>query len=119
MRTAQAWACGWLAAAALSACAPVAPPGPVRAAAESLPRYRCDHETEFTVRFADDTAAVDAGPHDHELLLRDAGGVTPQQTVYSNLRLRAEFGLGPTGSEAVLHYLSPALDVHCQRQAQR
>ena len=68
---------------------------------------------DFTVRFADDTATVEAGARGSEVLLRDAGGVTPQQTVYSNPRLRAEFGLGASGREAILRYLSPPLVAHC------
>jgi hypothetical protein len=84
-----------------------------------LPRYRCDHDIEFTVQFGDDTATVDAATRGSEMLLRDAGGLTPQQTVYSNLRLRAEFGLGASGREAILHYLSPPLVAHCLRDEAR
>ncbi|WP_427914280.1 hypothetical protein ACPWT1_04885 [Ramlibacter sp. MMS24-I3-19] len=50
-------------------------------------------------------------------MLRDAGGVTPEQTVWSNDRLRAEFGLPPGDAGAVLHLLQPqASTVRCQRQ---
>jgi hypothetical protein len=80
-------------------------------------QYRCDDATEFTVRFADDGAAVDEPARGSQQLLRDAGGVTPQQTVYSNGRLRAEFGLGGRGDEASLHYVSPPLQLHCVRAA--
>jgi len=88
-------------------------PGPVTA---GLHRYRCDQALEFTVRFDDGTAVLDAGPRGNEVLLRDAGGATPQQTVYSNTRMRAEFGLGATGREAILRYAQPALTAHCQQQ---
>lgn len=81
--------------------------------AAGLTRYRCDQGVEFTVRFIDDTAVLDSAARGHELLLRDAGGLTPQQTVYSNSRLRAEFGLGGAGREATLRYLAPALVAHC------
>ena len=81
--------------------------------ADSLQRYRCDQNFDFSVRFTDDSAAIDAGSHGNDVLLRDAGGVTPQQTVYSNPRLRAEFGLGASGREAILHYLAPQLVVNC------
>lgn len=105
-----------LAGAALGACAPVSPTGgAARAGAEPLSsRYRCDHAAEFTVRFANDSATLEA-PAGSEQLLRDAGGITPQQTVYSNPRLRAEFGLGERGDEALLHYFSPPLERHCVR----
>jgi hypothetical protein len=108
-----------LAGAALCGCTSIGPsPPPAPAATASpLPHYRCDHNIEFTVRFADDTATVDAGARGSEQLLRDAGGVTPQQTVYSNPRLRAEFGLGASGGEALLHYLSPPMEMHCVRVA--
>jgi hypothetical protein len=79
----------------------------------SLPHFRCDHDIEFTVRFDDGTAQIEAGPLGSETLLRDAGGVTPQQTVYSSTRVKAEFGLGNQGREAVLHYVAPPLEVHC------
>jgi hypothetical protein len=79
----------------------------------SLQRYRCDQNFEFSVRFSDDSAVIDAGSRGNDVLLRDAGGVTPQQTVYSNPRLRAEFGLGANGGEAILRYLAPQLVVNC------
>ena len=44
------------------------------------------------------------GSRGNDVLLRDAGGMTPQQTVYSNARMRAEFGLGASGREAILRY---------------
>jgi hypothetical protein len=125
-------AIGLLATAALSGCvsAPLAeepipapapstepapgasPAAPVSPAA-SLQRYRCDQNFDFSVRFADDSAVIDAGSRGNDVLLRDAGGVTPQQTVYSNPRVRAEFGLGASGSEAILRYLAPQLVVNC------
>jgi hypothetical protein len=83
--------------------------------ATALQRYRCDQNFEFTVRFMDDSAVIDAGSRGNDVLLRDAGGVTPQQTVYSNPRLRAEFGLGAGGREAILRYLSPQLVVNCAK----
>ena len=110
-----AWHCAWLAAAALCGCAPFASTSARDPLARVLPHFRCDDDTEFTVNFRDDMAIVDAGTRGSELLLRDAGGITPQQTVYTNPRLRAQFGLGADGSEAVLHYLAPALQVHCRR----
>jgi hypothetical protein len=81
----------------------------------ALPHYRCEHDVEFTVRFVDDTALLDAGPRGYDVLYRDAGGITPQQTVYSNPRARAEFGLGASGSEAILRYPLLPLVVRCVR----
>jgi hypothetical protein len=89
-----------------------APEFPGQAAA---PQYRCDQNTAFTVRFTNDSAVLDVGARGSEVLLRDAGGITPQQTVYSNPRLRAEFGLGAGGREAILRYLSPASVLNCVR----
>ena len=117
-----------LTALALQACttpAPQVPPAPAPPALVPPPEarvaddvrpplhYRCDDRTDFSVRFANDTAVLDRGVLGNDTLLRDAGGLTPQQSVYSNARLRAEFGLGPGNREAVLHYLSPAKDVRC------
>ena len=120
--------CALLTTLALQACttptlqvppAPAPPalvPSPeVRGADDARPpsHYRCDDRTDFSVRFANDTAVLDRGALGNDTLLRDAGGLTPQQSVYSNARLRAEFGLGAGNREAVLHYLSPAKDVRC------
>ena len=78
-------------------------------------RYRCEHGIEFTVRFVDDTALLDAGSRGYDLLYRDAGGLTPQQTVFSNARLRAEFGLGSGTNEALLRYPALPLVARCVR----
>jgi hypothetical protein len=115
-----------VAAAVLAGCAsrpaepPAAPPASTPAPRASGPgpsaaRYRCEQGLEFSVRFADDTAVIEERARAGEVLLRDAGGVTPQQTVYSNQRLRAEFGLGATGREARLNYLPEQRMAHCQR----
>ena len=66
-------------AAALAGCATVDPAGSVA----ERPRYRCEHDIAFTVRFVDDTALLDAGPRGYDLLYRDAGGLTAQQPVYA------------------------------------
>ena len=81
--------------------------------AAGLPRYQCEHGIEFTARFIDDTAVLD-GTRGKDILYRDAGG-QGAQTVYSNPQLRAEFGLGASGREAVLHYLLPPLEARCVR----
>jgi hypothetical protein len=124
---------GGLAAALCGACAVRAPappgppvtqpaPTPPGEAPATAPRpadavtYRCGAGLALSVRAAQDTVEVDGLPQGPELLLRDAGGVTPQQTVFSNPRLRVEFGLGPDGREATLHRLQPpAPDLQCRR----
>ena len=67
------------------------------------------------MRFVDDTAVVEMAPHGTEVLLRDAGGVTPQQSVYSNGKWRAEFGLGASAREAVVRFLASPQVVKCMR----
>jgi hypothetical protein len=98
--------------------APISPPRPANppsrpAAAAPGAHYSCDQGTDFTVRFADDSAFIDSTKGGSEVVLRDAGGLTPQQSVYSNAHLRAEFGLGPAGREANLHYLPQPRVAHC------
>lgn len=122
-----------LAAAVLGACtspptvapAPTVPttpavPAPAAAAsspgAAALPRYRCDQGIAFTVRQGEDSVTIDAGARGRHVLLRDAGGVTPRHTVYSNDGVKAEFGLGAAGDEAILRYQEPPLVARCQRE---
>lgn len=78
------------------------------------PLYRCENGIEFRVKFIDDTAVLE-GPGGRDLLQRDAGGQGPRQTVYSNPRMRAEFGLGASGREAVLRYPLLPLVARCVR----
>lgn len=78
-----------------------------------LPLYRCEQGLQFTVRFVNDTAVL-KGARGDDVLLRDAGG-QGAQTVYSNPRLRAEFGAGASGREAVLQYLQQPLVARCLR----
>lgn len=110
-----------LAACGLAGCAAVSlpPPPPLanvtpaepQATAPAAPpsgqRYRCEQDLTITVQLASDSATVDAGPRGREVLGRDAGGLTPRHTVYSGPRLRAEFGIGADGREALLHWLAP------------
>lgn len=129
---ARACATAW-AAAVLAACTVLPEPPPSAPASEPSPaavpasppagrpdaavlHYRCDEDFTFTVSFSDGTATIDAGSHGIETLLRDAGGMTPQQTVYSSTRLKAEFGLEPGGRGARLLYASPALEARCVRE---
>ncbi len=75
-------------------------------------RYRCENDVAFTVRFANDSAAINSN-RGYELLYRTAGGLTPIQTVFINSRMKAEFGLGATGREAILRYLQQPVVVRC------
>ncbi|TFZ02004.1 hypothetical protein [Ramlibacter humi] len=78
-------------------------------------RLRCDDGLQLRLRVLQDEVQVDGLPGGREVLLRDAGGVTPQQSVFSNARARAEFGLGAQASEAVVHLLQPQpRDLHCR-----
>ena len=90
------------------------------------PVYRCEHGIVFTVKFADNTALLSGARKpsgssgspsagDQDLLLRDAGGQGAQQAFYSNPRMRAEFGLGASGREAILRYPLLPLVVRCLR----
>ena len=104
--------------ALLSACV-TAPPGPVVPVPEpsislwTTPQtYRCDQADGFEVVFGADSAVL-TGQRGRQELLRDAGGLTPQQTVYSNATVRVEFGLGPDGREALLRTLKPAAVRRC------
>ena len=74
---------------------------------------QCDQNLKFSVKFVNDTAVL-KGARGDDVLLRDAGG-QGAQTVYSNPRLRAEFGLGAGGREAVLQYLQQPLMARCLR----
>ena len=98
--------------AALAGCAGLTGGGPP--ATSSNPAYRCEQGLQFTVRFVNDTAVL-KGARGDDVLLRDAGG-QGAQTVYSNPRLRAEFGMGAGGREAALQYLQqPPLVARCVR----
>ena len=85
-------------------------------------RYRCQTDNKddvgFTVRFtndiANDSATINSN-RGYEVLYRTAGGLTPSQTVYSNPRMRAEFGLGASGNEAILRYLLQPVALRCAR----
>ena len=98
-------------AAALAGCASLSGTG--TSAMSSEPVYRCDQGLRFTVRFVDDTAVL-KGARGDDVLLRDAGGQGAQR-VYSNPRMRGEFGLGENGREAILHYLPQPLALRCLR----
>jgi hypothetical protein len=98
--------CGLLLAAALlSACATTGP---------AATRYRCEHGMDFSVRFVDDSALIESS-RASDVLFRDAGGQGVSQPVYGNKQMRAEFGLGSGGREAVLRYPLLPLVARCVR----
>jgi hypothetical protein len=120
----------WIAAAALllAGCAsppvaspPVAPapPAPPPAAPQAaakppqLPHYRCDGGIEFDARFGDGSVELLFKDRDPQTLLRDAGGTSPGQTVYSSTKAKAEFGLEPNGRGAKLNLVDPLVDTRC------
>jgi hypothetical protein len=79
------------------------------------PHYRCDGGLEFDVRFGDGSAELLFASREPQTLLRDAGGTSPEHTVYSNTSAKAEFGLGTDGREAKLNLVSPPLQARCVR----
>jgi hypothetical protein len=118
-------------AAGLAGCAtrPAPPPAPAGATQApppavqpadvaqrpQLPHYRCDGAPSFDARFGDDSVQLLFPDREPETLLRDAGGTSPRQTVYSSTKLKAEFGLDPDGRGAKLNVVSPPVEAHCMR----
>ena len=88
-----------------------APPAPVAAAKPALPHFRCEGGLEIDVRFGDGSAELLFASREPETLLRDAGGTTPQQTVYSNTSAKVEFD----GRDARLNLVAPPLQARCVR----
>lgn len=78
------------------------------------PLYRCEHGIDFRAGFIDDSVVLD-GPGGRDVLHRDAGGQSPGQTVYTNPRMKAEFGLGASGREAIVRYPLLPLVARCVR----
>ena len=105
----------WMLCALLAGCAMDASPPKTAAADPELILYRCENDVAFTVKFANDSATINSN-RGYEVLYRNAGGLTPSQTVYSNPRMRAEFGLGSTGKEAILRYLLQPVVVRCTKE---
>lgn len=93
---------------ALLATACATPP----ATTPEAPLYRCEHNIDFRARFIDDSVMLDGG-RGRDVLYRDAGGTQPGQKFYSNPRMRAEFGLGATGREAIIRYPLLPLVARC------
>ncbi|MET0310409.1 MAG: hypothetical protein ABW051_00010 [Burkholderiaceae bacterium] len=78
------------------------------------PLYRCEHGVDFRADFIDDSVVLD-GPGGRDVLYRDAGGEGPAQKIYANPRMKAEFGLGASGREAIIRYPLLPLVARCVR----
>ena len=78
-------------------------------------RYRCENGVAFTVRFSGDSAVVDSN-RGYEVLYKGARGQAASPTAYGNPQMRAEFGLGPAGNQAVLRYLLQPVALQCARE---
>jgi hypothetical protein len=94
---------------------PPAAPAPPTAEKPKAPHYRCDQDIAFDARFGEGRVELLFASRDPEVLLRDAGGTSPQHTVYSSTKLKAEFGLGPDGNGAKLNFAAPPIEVSCKR----
>lgn len=78
-------------------------------------QYRCDSGDAFDARFGDGSVELVFASRGAEQLLRDAGGTLPSHTVYSSTKLKAEFGLDPSGRGAKLNFASPPIETRCVR----
>lgn len=92
---------------------PSPPPPPERPAGLVL---ACDGGERLSVRtFPDEVHVAGLGPQ-VEVLLRDAGGLTPLQAVYSNPRWRAWFGLGADARQVEFQQVDPgSRTLRCRR----
>jgi hypothetical protein len=88
---------------------------PDEPAKRALSHYRCDNSIEFDLRFGDGSVELVFANREPATLLRDAGGTTPQETVYSSTDLKAHFGLEPDGRGAKLNFAAPPLESRCLR----
>ena len=112
---------GALALLALAGCAqppraPLPPEAPPPLPAPPAARYDCDAGPGFSLRVEGDLATLEGLPQGPLTLARDAGGETPQQSVWTRAQWRAEFGLGPDGRGARLHDLQSQQHLHCTRR---
>jgi hypothetical protein len=77
--------------------------------------YQCDTGQAVVVQDEGDTVLVSGLPGGEERLGRDAGGLTPQQSVFSGPTLRAEFGLDADARGMALQFLDRPELLHCRR----
>ncbi|WPB57190.1 hypothetical protein [Xylophilus sp. GOD-11R] len=76
--------------------------------------YSCDNGVAIRVKEDDGSAMLQTG-RGAEALLRDAGGVGPEQVVYSNPQVRFETGLPPDTRGASLEGAVPNGRARCWR----
>lgn len=101
--------------------APVVAPDPApiaEPASPSLPTtsYECGDGTRLRVLPQGDVLVVEELPGGPYRLGRDAGGFTPEHTVWSGPQMRVELGLGPKGDVALVQSLYPPHTVECRRR---
>ena len=77
--------------------------------------YLCDTGQAVVVQDDGDTVRLSGLARGEESLGRDAGGLTPQQAVFSGPTLRLELGLGSDGREMLLQSLVPPQTMSCKR----
>ena len=77
--------------------------------------YLCDTGQAVVVQDEGDTVRVSGLARGEERLGRDAGGLTPQQAVFSGPGLRVQLGLGSDGREMVLQSFTPPQVMSCKR----
>lgn len=102
--------------------APTVAPDPAPAVAEPPPSspstasYDCTDGTRLRVLPQGDVLVVEDLPGGPYRLGRDAGGFTPEHTVWSGPQLRVELGLGARGDVALVQSLYPPQTVECRKK---
>ena len=94
-------------------------PAPVAEPPSSSPftaSYDCGDGTRLRVLPQGDVLVVEELPGGPYRLGRDAGGFTPEHTVWSGPQLRVELGLGLKGDVALVQSLYPPHTVECRRR---
>jgi hypothetical protein len=84
------------------------PAAPAPAVSQAQPEpggMRCDNGRRLVLRPQADQLDVDGLAPGPQELLRDAGGIGPRQSVWSNDRVRVALGLGDRGDEALVQLL--------------
>lgn len=98
-------------AAALAGCST----GPLARYFPAATDYQCDNGISVAVE-RDGKATMQTG-RGAVLLERDAGGVGPEQAVYSNPQVRFETGLPPDARGAALEGMVPNGKARCSRRS--